>query len=258
MESTNDNKERDPRIPADGRFTSEYQPNRGGGNTFSSENQPEYNPGRPQKFDYDSDEFVQEIFALAFNGLSNDEIADGLENRFGFGLAPSTFKKMLNGRYENWSKEENERRSTRYKSYLERARRKTNSLVRGRFLKMALGGIKTKHVSTVKRRLRIDGELTDNEEIQTTTQEIESAPSLQALSVWLYHFDPEWRKRQQGKHDEEEDPSYVPNDISKGIDITQWIDQEVKEKELRSQDVSSEEPKAEDPDSLSNMESAGV
>ena len=123
---------------------------------------------------------------------------------------------------------------------------------------MALGGIKTKHVSTVKRRLRIDGELTDNEEIQTTTQEIESAPSLQALSTWLYHFDPEWRKRQRGETSAEEDPMAVPNDIEKGIDITQWIDQEVKEKEIREANKSAEETQTEDPDSLSNMEGAGL
>ena len=257
MDSNNENKERDPRIPADGRFTSEYQPNSDKGrNVFSSENQPE-NGGRPRKFDYDSDEFVQEIFALAFNGLSNNEIADGLEAHFGVSLAPSTFKKMLNGRYENWTPEENERRSARYKSYIERARRKTNSLVRGRFLKMALGGIKTKHVSTVKRRLRIDGQLTDNEEIQTTTQEIESAPSLQALSTWLYHFDPEWRKRQRGEG-EGDDPMAIPQDIERGIDISQWIDQEVREKEIRETKTVKEEPQDEDPNSLSNMEGAGL
>lgn len=235
-------------------WTSETRPTNGAP-PFSSENQPEGVGSKP-KFDYDGDEFYEAIYELALNGMTNDEIADGLESKLGKSLYPDTFSLMILGKYPVWDKEQNERRSARIQRILGRARRKTNALVRGRFLKMALGGIKTKNVSTVKRRLRIDGQLTDDEEIQTTTVESESAPSLQALSTWLMHHDPEWRKRSMGDFgDDEQDPQSVPENISKGIDIAAWIDQEVRDKEAR--ETHKEEPQPEDPNQLSNMESAG-
>lgn len=224
---------------------------------WTSEHQPENHGGAQQKIDYDDDEFYFAIYELALNGMTNDEIADSLDSKLGEGksLEPKTFGKMVNGNYPIWDKETNERRSARIKRILAKARRKTNALVRGRFLKVALGGIKTKNVSTVKRRLRIDGQLTDDEEIQTTTVESESAPSLQALQLWLRHHDPEWRKREMGQFGDEADPTAVPENVNKGIDIAAWIDQEVKDKESR--ETHPEEPKAEDPNQLSNMESAG-
>ena len=37
--------------------------------------------GRPKKFDYDSDDFYDEILALAMQGLTDAEIADALEDK---------------------------------------------------------------------------------------------------------------------------------------------------------------------------------
>ena len=80
---------------------------------------------------------------------------------------------------------------------------------------MALGGIKTK--STVVRKLRdSDGNLTGEDELQVSESEL--APSLQAMSVWLYHHDEEWRKIEL-KQDEDGDDVHS----DKGIDIDKWI-----------------------------------
>lgn len=173
---------------------------------------------RPKKFDYDSDDFYDEILALSMQGLTDAEIADALEDKFGVSLSPEVFYSMKNGNYNKWSDEENERRSARLAKVLARGRRKINSIVRGAYLKAALGGKKLKNKSTTTRRLKLpDGTLTDEEDIQTTVSEIEQPANIQALSTWLYHHDPEWRKVEKNQSDDE--------DISSGgsIDIDKWI-----------------------------------
>ena len=80
---------------------------------------------RPPKFDYESDDFYDEILALAIQGLNDAEIADALGDKFGQSLDPETFNCMKNGNYINWSDEENERRSARLIKVLARGRRKT-------------------------------------------------------------------------------------------------------------------------------------
>lgn len=49
--------------------------------------------------------------------------------------------------------------------------------------------------------------------------ESELAPNLQAMSVWLYHHDEEWRKIER-RQDEE-------NDLHRenGIDIDKWMEE---------------------------------
>lgn len=201
------------------------------------DNQPK-SPGRPKFFDYDSDEFYDEIFALAYNGMTDAEIADGLQDKFGHSLSTTAFGLMKSGKYQHWTPEENERRSARLVGVLERARRKNIAIVRGRYLKAALGGIKVKSVTTVSRRLKIDGVLTDNEDIQTTTTESETPPNIQALAVWLHHHDKDWRKHEgEVVEDYQDDDNHVPTDVDEGIDISQWITQEVRAKE-RAREIS--------------------
>ena len=102
-----------------------------------------------------------------------------------------------------------------------RGRATITAAVRAKFLAMAMGGIKTK--STTKRKLRDpDGNYTGDEEIQSVESEL--APSLQAMSVWLYHYDEEWKKTER-KQDDDED---IPSDIEKGVDISSWIKAQVK------------------------------
>lgn len=179
---------------------------------------------RPKKFDYDSDDFYDEILALAMQGLNDAEIADALQDKFGQSLDPETFNCMKNGNYINWTKEENETRSARLIKVLARGRRKTTSLVRGAYLKAALGGKKVKTKTTVRRRLRIDGVYTDDEEIQTSETETEMPYNVQALATWLYHHDPEWRKVQRKQDTEASD---IPVNVKKGINVDAWIKEQV-------------------------------
>lgn len=181
---------------------------------------------RPKKFDYDSDDFYDEILALSMQGLTDAEIADALDDKFGVSLSPEVFYCMKNGNYEAWSDDENERRSARLSKVLARGRRKINSIVRGAYLKAAIGGKKIKSKSVTKRKLKIDGRYTDDEEIQTTEGETELPPNMQALSTWLYHHDPEWRKVER-KQDEES--SDIPVGVKQGVDIDAWIKKEVGE-----------------------------
>ncbi len=173
------------------------------------------------KYDYDSEEFYQDIFGFAMQGFNDAEIADALD------LDPEAFNTMKNGKYIGWSKEDNERRSDRMLKVLARGRRKVNAIVRGRYLKAALGGIKTKNVTTVRRPLYDGaGKQLGDQVVQVSESEFESSPNVQALSTWLYHHDPEWRKVQKGMDVETED---VPTDIDRGVDIDAWIRKETEE-----------------------------
>ena len=83
---------------------------------------------RPKKFDYDSDDFYDEILALAMQGLTDAEIADSLADKFGQSLSPEVFSTMKNGCYANWTEKENQRRSARFNKVLARGRRKITSI----------------------------------------------------------------------------------------------------------------------------------
>lgn len=146
------------------------------------------------KFDYNSSEFYEELFSLAIQGLTDAEIADGLGEKFGQTLAPEVFCRMKNGNYEGWNEKQNEERSKHISQVLARARRKANSIVRGAYLKAALGGKKIKSKTVVRRKLRIDGIYTKDEEIQTSETEQELPQNIQAMSTWLFHHDEEWRQ----------------------------------------------------------------
>ena len=170
-----------------------------------------------RKFDYDGDEFYDEVFAMAMNGATDMEIAIGLKDRFGVGLSPEAFCKMKAKKYNRWTEEENEKYGGRLVQVLTRARAKTNFIVRSRYLKAALGGIKTKNVTTERRKLKINGTITEDEEIRVSETEFESSPNIQALATWLYHHDTEWRKIQQDAKEED-----LPQ-ANKGVEIDKWI-----------------------------------
>ena len=53
--------------------------------------------GRPPKYDYDNNEFYDEIFFLAFNDTTDSEIA------YSMGLTEAVFNQMKNGKYDKWS-----------------------------------------------------------------------------------------------------------------------------------------------------------
>ncbi len=186
--------------------------------------------GRPPKHDYDGDEFYDQAFYWAFNGASNSEIASMLD------LSADVFGCMLNGNYNKWNDEQNKRRSKRLARVLASAREKINMKVRGKYLAAALGGIKVKSKTT--RYIR--GEEDQTMEVVQET-ETELAPNMQALSTWLYHHDPEFRKVQRGAEPTESVAAHAGN-IEQGVNIAAWIesqcefkgkkkDKEVKESE---------------------------
>lgn len=156
--------------------------------------------GHPPKFDYEGEEFLSMIEGFAKNGLTDTEIANAI------GLNPSTFST-------------NKTRFPKMGEVLTRARCKINASVRATFLRVALGGKKLTNTTYRKIRDR-DGNETGEVEIQTT--ESEMPPSLQALSVWLFHHDPEWRKVEMKDFNED-----IPTDTDKGIDIEAWIKKEL-------------------------------
>ena len=189
--------------------------------------------GRQPKFDYDGDEFYEEIYTLALQGLTDAEIAYALGDRFGQTLEPDVFGSMKNGNYAPWSECQNARRSERLNRVLARGRSKINSIVRGAYLKSALGGkkVSSKVVSYVRQRCSCMGQqdecpvcggtgyyfLTDKQVVQESESEL--PPSQQALSTWLFHHDPEWRKIQRDKGEDDG----IPKNIVHGIDIDKWI-----------------------------------
>lgn len=179
------------------------------------------------KFDYKGKEFYEEIKNLAMQGQKDSEIAYSLADKFGVDLTPAVFIRMKNGSYEGWDSEKNKQRSERISLSLERGREKINALVRGRFLKTALGGIKVKGTSTIKRNVIINGKPTGDVVIETRETEQETPPNMQALATWLYHFDKDWRKVQQAKKDEE--TNGIPFDPKKGVSINKWIEKEIEE-----------------------------
>lgn len=158
--------------------------------------------GRKPKFDYTSEEFLSLVESYAKKGFTDKEIAFALD------IAPETFCIKKN-EYPKLSQ------------VLARGRATINATVRAKFLAMALGGIKTK--STVVKKLRdMEGNLTGEEELQVSESEL--APNLQAMSVWLYHHDEDWRKVER-KQDEDAD---IPTDIDHGISIDSWIKDKLK------------------------------
>lgn len=112
---------------------------------------------RLKKFDYDSDDFYDEIIGIAMQGLTDAEIVDSLADKLGVSLSPEAFSSMKNGCYVNWTETENQRRSARFIKVLARGRRKITSIVRGAYLKGALGGKKIKSKTVLRRKLRIGG-----------------------------------------------------------------------------------------------------
>lgn len=179
------------------------------------------------KFDYDGEEFYQEIERLAFRGMKDSEIAYSLADKFGVDLCPAVFNRMKHGKYEGWNEEKNAKRSELISHSLVRGREEINALVRGKFLKSALGGIVVKGKTVTKRHMVVDGQQTKDLIVETRETEQETPPNMNALATWLYHFDLDWRKIQDKKKDEEDNG--IPFDPKKGVSINKWIEREIEE-----------------------------
>ena len=160
-----------------------------------AESQKKSKGGRKPKYDYRSEEFLTLVESYAKKGSTDKEIACAT------GLNPTYFC-------------EKKSEVPELSEVLSRARNAINSLVRAKFLAMALGGIKTKSVT--RRRLKDkDGNLLD--ETEECVVESELAPNLSAQSTWLRHYDSDWRKVSRGEDPEEESTE------DGSISIDKWI-----------------------------------
>lgn len=166
--------------------------------------------GRKPKFDYTSEDFLSLVETYAKKGFTDKEIA------YSFGLSPQTFCEKK-GEYPELNE------------VLVRGRAVIVATVRAKYLAMAIGGVKVKSETRrfVQERCHCMGEdkkcqdcggtgwvsLTDKSIVQETISEL--APSLQAQSVLLYHYDPDWRNVERKQDDDEN------NEVD--IDESKWI-----------------------------------
>lgn len=130
--------------------------------------------GRKPKYDYRSDEFLEQIEKLAKNGLTDKEIA------LSIGISHEKFCQKKSS-------------ISQLSQSLACARAQINSIVRQKYLAIGLGQVKTKTI--VRRKVELeDGSLNDGEVICETETEI--APNSSVLNHWLYHHDEEWRQKE--------------------------------------------------------------
>lgn len=181
-----------------------------------------------KKFDYDSEDFYTAIANLASRDFNDNEIAmhlgeeirsiikkrneDEIDAAIDAGaeqvpepvdvsdipdnLAPEVFSRMKNGIYDKWSEQENKLRSMLIGQALARARTKLNLVYKGVYDKLAMGKWKTKSTTNVVRKtVTKDGENIVEETTTVTEQEL--PPNMQAISVWRFNHDPEFRKTVQ-------------------------------------------------------------
>lgn len=187
------------------------------------------------KFDYNNDEFYEQIEHLAQQGFNDSEIAYSLGKKHGVALTPQVFNRMKHGKYEGWNDEENVKRSKLISQKLERGRELINALVRSKYLNTALGNITVKGKTTTKRHMVVDGVQTEDLVVEVRETEQGLPPNVQALSKWMYHNDKTWREIERGRKDEEDNG--VPFDPKKGVSVAAWIEREIE----RSDETQEEE-----------------
>lgn len=187
-------------------------------------------PGARQKFDYTGEAFLSALEDMARQGFCDASIAYGLATKFdGARLDPTYFNKLKNEKDKSGKPT---RRGLAISQALSRGRVDVNAAVRATYLQMALGQRTVK--TTVKQRIRTkDGELTDDELVTTTEQEI--APNMQALATWLYNHDADWRENVIARKQEERDAAMAesesgPTEVSIDITYNQKSDIELQEK----------------------------
>lgn len=182
------------------------------------------------RYDYESEEFYENIKRLASSGMTDKEIALTL------GFTRIYFSQIKNGRVSVGSEENAEkikRRSERIKEALRDGRTRITALLHAQYLNVALGKVVTK--TKVKRMQEAPcecggadpncpecggtGRVVTNFGI-VQESEIQQPPSLQAITTLLNVFDPDWKS---GITDE-------ATAQGGGIDIRKWIEAESADK----------------------------
>ncbi len=137
----------------------------------------------------------EKIDAATEDGLATIELED-VESIPDEGLAPEVFSRMKKGQYDGWTEQENRLRSMLICQVLSRARVRQSLLYKEVYNMVASGRWKTKTTqSTERKTVSRDG--VPYAETITTTTEQELPPNMQAISVWRFHHDPEFRKTLQ-------------------------------------------------------------
>lgn len=154
------------------------------------------------RWDYESEEFANAIENFAMKGLTDREIAIEIS-------VNATYFLELKSKYDQIS------------DALARGRAKINSVVRQKYLAVALGGLKRKSV-TKKLASGMESPKFINEEgmvVLETTEEL--APNPQALATWLFNHDEEWRKKViDGK---KLDVTTNGKELNGSINISSWL-----------------------------------
>lgn len=177
-----------------------------------------------KKFDYDSEAFYTAIGNLAARDFDDNEIAMHIgeeirsiiikKNREAEdeaieagkeelpdpidvdsvpdGLDAAVFSRMKNGKYERWNEQENKLRSMLIAQALQRARTRLCLVYKGVYDKLALGKWKTTTKTTTTRKT-MDRDGNPFNETTTNITEAELPPNLQALTVWRFNHDQEYR-----------------------------------------------------------------
>lgn len=181
--------------------------------------------------DFDNPELYRTIQNEAAKGKDQYAIAVKISEKFGIELPYENFAQMASSQYSAWSERENRIYGRRIHKSIERGKSLLRQTVRTALLQTAIGGRVVKTTSTRRRKLCIDGKYTEDEVIETVTNEQQLPPNLTAMMQWLHHNDPEWRKQNQNRAPEDleeivsEDD--IPQDIEHGIDINKWIEEQI-------------------------------
>lgn len=199
------------------------------------------------KYDYDSEEFYSTLQRFASVVEQDDRVAILLD------LTPEVFNKMKNGKYEGWDKEKNERRSERISQVLIRARSATMARIHNTLFQLAIGeaysytdSVKMAGVHCECRGKKATCPICggtgwvanpNSDDVIIQKSRTKMAPSLPALTVYLRHHDPDYRKIERGL---DEEASEIPTDVAQGIDVMDWLSAEMKDKEKIKQSQESE------------------
>ena len=180
---------------------------------------------RVEKSFYETDRFYSILSALSKKDATDKEIAAALN------IAPETFSRMKNGKYEGWSKEQNEERSERICQVLSRARASLITALKDSYIKLATGNAKSTTTRYVQARCMCNGNdrecpacggtgyitLTD----RAVVMEQQLPPNAQAITTLLRHYSPDWRK------DEEEADSEFGWKATDDLPVWKWIELEM-------------------------------
>ena len=158
------------------------------------------------KFDYESEDFLNEIEELARKGLADNIICKALVKKYGKTLNPTWFNELKNEK-DNITGELTSRAS-KITEALARGREDIVQSLRSTYLRSALGKIKTKDIvryyaetkcSCLGRDMECEkcggtGKIVSRDKAVIQEVEREIPPNMQAGNTLLFNYDPEWRK----------------------------------------------------------------